>query len=93
MQSWRQPNSVFSPQYREIVGAIVEARRAAGLSQRELAERLGKSPSHVARIEQGQRRVDSLELYRMAKAFGLRPADWLTAISARLDEAEALEAC
>lgn len=91
MRTWRQPNPVFSPQYREIVDAIIEARKAAGLSQRDLADRLGKSPSHVARIEQGQRRVDSLELYRMGKALGLRPIDWLMSISQRLERIEAAE--
>ena len=31
-----------------------EARRAAGLTQRELAERTGISPSSIARIERGR---------------------------------------
>ena len=48
-------------------------RRAAGLTQRALAKKLGRVPSVVAHIEQGQRRVDTLEFYRICKACGIAP--------------------
>ena len=71
----RQPNPVFSAEYRAMIEVIVEARRAAGLPQRALAERLGKAHSHVSMIERGQRRLDSLELYRIARCLGIRPTN------------------
>ena len=43
-------------------------RKAAGLTQRELARRLGREPSFVARIEQGERRVDLVEFYWICRA-------------------------
>jgi transcriptional regulator with XRE-family HTH domain len=64
---------------------VREARCAARLSQRQLAAKLDKAASHVALIERGQRRIDALELYRMAKAFGLPPAELFGLITARLD--------
>jgi transcriptional regulator with XRE-family HTH domain len=71
--SSRRPNPVFSEDYRVLRETLALARRAARCSEAELAGRLGKSKSHVAMIERGQRRVDSLEFYRMAKCLGLEP--------------------
>lgn len=81
----RRPNPVFSDEYRALVGVIVEARSEAGLSQRGLAAKLGKSASHISMIEAGQRRVDALELHRLANCLGLEPAVLARRISNRLD--------
>jgi len=70
-----RPNPVFSPEYRVLVQLLVQARRDAGVSGRELARRLGRSSSHVHRIEEGQRRVDALELHRIAVALGVSPVE------------------
>ena len=89
MTGFRRPNPVFSTEYQALRDVVREARRAAKLSQRGLAARIGKEPSHVAMIECGQRRIDSLELYRMAKALGVPPAELFGRIAARLDTLDA----
>jgi len=81
----RQPNPVFSAEYQQVREVLVAARRAAGLSQRELAAALGKAGSHVSMIERGQRRVDLLEFHRIALALGCDPASLCAAVQARLD--------
>lgn len=51
------------------VGVILaEARKRSGLSQTEVARRLSKPQSFVSNYEKGQRRVDVLELIRIANA-------------------------
>lgn len=52
---------------------LVEARQEAGLTQRELATRLNVAYTTVARVEQGQRRLDVLELLLWAKALDISP--------------------
>ena len=69
-----RPNPVFSPEYAVVREAIVRARKRAGMSQRDLALRLGRSYSHVARIERGQRRVDVVHFYEIARALDVCPA-------------------
>lgn len=69
-------NPVFSEEYRAIVNTLIQNRKSAGVSQRDFAARLGRSPSHIARIEQGQRRVDVFELYLMAVCLGQDPTDF-----------------
>ena len=46
----------------------------AGISQRQMAQRLGKPPSFVNKIELIERRIDVLEFIAVAKALGMRPA-------------------
>ena len=59
-----------------VLGAIlVRARERAGLKQREVAERLGLPASHLSKIEAGSRRMDVIELIRLAEAMGIEPEE------------------
>ncbi|MEJ6404789.1 helix-turn-helix transcriptional regulator [Yoonia sp. 2307UL14-13] len=51
-----------------MLNALVEARRDAGLSQAQLAQRIGKPASFVGKYELGERRVDVIELLVVLKA-------------------------
>ena len=62
------------PKEHEVVGAALAAlRQRAGLTQMALAERLGKPQSFVSSYENGQRRIDLLELLRIVEALGGKP--------------------
>ncbi len=67
--------STFTPLYEVLCAHLVALRKAAGLSQRDLAERLGRERSFVARIEQGERRVDLIEFYWICRACSCDPAE------------------
>ena len=82
----RRPNPVFSDEYRALISVLVDARKRAGVTQRGLAGALGKASSHVQRIEGGQRRVDVLELYQIAKLLQVEPAQLFGEMASRLDE-------
>jgi transcriptional regulator with XRE-family HTH domain len=58
------------PSYRQVLAKLRAARKAAGLTQTEVAKRLGKPQSFVAKCESGERRVDVVELARFAKLYG-----------------------
>jgi transcriptional regulator with XRE-family HTH domain len=68
-------NVVFDPEYRAIPGLLRRLREAAGLSQRQMAFRLGRSQSHIYKLEGGQRPVEIVEFCRLAVAAGVEPAD------------------
>jgi len=78
--------SVFSDANRIVVEVLVAARKAAGLRQVELAERIGKDQTYISRIEQGQRRVDVLEFYRLATAMGCDPVALYQSMAERLPD-------
>lgn len=62
-----------SREHRSLCAVLVASRREAGLTQAQLAERLGKPPSFVAKIEIGDRRLDVVEFTAVAKALKLGP--------------------
>jgi transcriptional regulator with XRE-family HTH domain len=49
-----------------LIAFLKDRRKAAGLSQEELAEKMGEYQSFVARMESGQRRVDVVEFLSLA---------------------------
>lgn len=65
--------STFTTLYAALRKKLVAWRQAAGLTQRQLAKKLRREHSFVARIEQGERRVDIVEAYWIAKKCGLKP--------------------
>lgn len=71
---------VSSPDYRAAIEAIKAARIERGLSQRELARRLGKPHSFVNKTEQLERRLDILEFIAWAQALGISPETLIQAI-------------
>jgi transcriptional regulator with XRE-family HTH domain len=58
----------------------VEARKTAGLSQQELARRLKRSQSFIAKLEVGERRVDVVEFIEIARALGKEPTELLSRV-------------
>ena len=59
-------------------------RKPAGLTQRDLAARLGKPPSFVAKIETGERRLDFVEFVAIARELGTTPGSLIDQIDAEI---------
>jgi transcriptional regulator with XRE-family HTH domain len=62
-----------SKRYKALIGLLVARRQAAGMTQSDLAARLGKSQSFVARLESGQRRITVVEFMMLAKILRFDP--------------------
>jgi transcriptional regulator with XRE-family HTH domain len=60
----------YEEQYRAFLRRLRQARQDAGLTQEEVASRLGKPQSFVSKCESGERRVDVIELVRFASIYG-----------------------
>lgn len=59
--------SVYTRGYTTLRERLVAARQAIGLTQSELARKLGKHQSFVAKYEGGERRIDVVELVEIAR--------------------------
>ncbi|WP_245646043.1 helix-turn-helix domain-containing protein [Nocardiopsis trehalosi] len=57
---------------------VRESRAAAGFSQQALADRVGLERSMISKLEKGDRRIDAVELARLARALDLPIAHFLT---------------
>jgi transcriptional regulator with XRE-family HTH domain len=62
--------SVHSPGHKAFCELMIAARRKAGLTQQEVANRLRKPQSFVAKYEGGERRLDVVEFLAIARAIG-----------------------
>lgn len=58
------------PAYRALADRLRQARSEAGLTQQEVARKLGKPQSFISKCETGERRLDLLELGAFARLYG-----------------------
>lgn len=61
--------AIFTKDHKYTVEQLKKARREAGLDQLAVAKLLGKTQSHVSKIESGQRRIDIVTLKEFAKIY------------------------
>lgn len=54
---------------------LVRAREKRGLKQSEVAARLSLPASYLSKVEKGTRRLDVIELVRIAEAMDVDPAE------------------
>ena len=59
-------------QFEELARLVIKHRFELGLSQKELARRVGTSHSAISRIESGRHQTSVATLQRVARALGLR---------------------
>lgn len=76
--------SIHTPAYRALVTVLVDARRHAGLTQDQLARRLGRPQSFVAKFENRERRLDVIEFLLLSKALEFDPYEALRQIEEQL---------
>lgn len=71
--------SIHTERYRRLLALLVQARRDAGVTQVELALKLGKPQSFVSKFENGERRIDVIEFLDICEAIGVSAAELLAA--------------
>lgn len=75
------PKSVFTEEYMRFCALLLAERKAAHLTQADIAARLQKPQSFVSKYEQGERRLDVIEFLHVAKAIGFDPIAFLAQIT------------
>jgi transcriptional regulator with XRE-family HTH domain len=69
-----EPKKPLHPEQHERLGRLLAAtRRAKKLKQRDVADRIGRQPTFVAKYEAGRRHLDVIEFVTVAKAIGIDP--------------------
>lgn len=61
--------------YKRLTTLLVETRKAAGLSQADVAARLNRPQSFVSKYERGERRLDIVEFGELAEALAVDPVE------------------
>ena len=68
------PGSLGSARYQELTERLIVARTDAGMTQAQVADRLGKPQSFVAKYEGGERRLDIIEFVDICHVLGVAPS-------------------
>ena len=62
-------DKAYQDAYKNFLARLIEARKQAGLTQVDVAKRLGRAHSFISKCELGERRVDFVELQQLAKIY------------------------
>ncbi|AXC87614.1 XRE family transcriptional regulator [Salmonella bongori] len=65
--------SVYSIEYQMVIKALREARVAGHITQEELGKALGRPQSFIAKVENGERRLDIIEFVHLCRLVGIDP--------------------
>jgi len=63
--------TLHDPRYKVLIRALIDARKAGGLSQYDLAALIDRPQSYIGKIETLERRLDALELFDLLQALSV----------------------
>jgi len=70
--------TIHTPEHQALCALLIATRKAAGLTQWQVAEKLDQPQSFLAKVEGGERRLDVIEFIAMVRALGREPAEVMT---------------
>lgn len=73
--------SIHDPRYIQFIDVLIKSREDAQITQIELARRLDKHQSFVAKVENLDRRIDLVELSDWLHALGVAAEDFTARLS------------
>jgi len=71
------PKSVYTKTYQRFMNMLVEARTEAGITQIELAEKIGWQQTDISKVERRERRLDVVEFLEFASALDIDAAEFI----------------
>lgn len=69
--------SIYTEQQAKLRARLRAERKKLGLTQEELAKKLGIYRTFVSKYERGERRLDVIEFFALAEAMGYDPVEML----------------
>lgn len=76
-------SSIYSQEYQRVIQTLRQARIKQGLTQEKLAQAFSRPQSFIAKVENGERRLDVVEFVHMARLLSLDPALILSRIKTK----------
>jgi transcriptional regulator with XRE-family HTH domain len=64
---------IYNAQYRELVSSLKDTRKRLGLTQAQVAARMGCSRTKIAKLECCEIGLNLAGLVRICRVYGLRP--------------------
>ena len=77
MPPWGKKKSLHSPAYDRFLDLLRQMRVDAGLTQRQLGEKIGRAHGYVSKTELGERRLDMVEFIEYCDGCAVDPAKFI----------------
>ncbi|MEI8718808.1 MULTISPECIES: helix-turn-helix transcriptional regulator [unclassified Mesorhizobium] len=74
------PKSLRSSRHQRFLSQLISLRKDKGLTQAQVAEKLGRPQSFVAKYEGGERRLDIIEFLDITAALDADPCEILLSL-------------
>jgi transcriptional regulator with XRE-family HTH domain len=78
--------TIHTPGHQALCALLIATRRAAGLTQQQVAQKLDRPQSFLAKVERGERRLDVVEFIAMARVLGREPVELMATLVRELDQ-------
>lgn len=82
------PKSLRTPLQQQLQDSLVKLRKSKNLTQADLALKLGRPQSFVAKYEGGERRLDVVEFVDVAHALEIDPSALLSDVIQQVSDGE-----
>ena len=87
MKRKKEPEkSIYTDEYAAVLRLLKAARKKSGVTQVDLAERLGQTQSFVSKVERGDRRLDIVQLRSILLEFGVTLQEFVRQLEAAISE-------
>ena len=85
MKRKREPEkSIYTDEYAVVLRLLCLARKKSGVTQVDLADRLGQTQSFVSKVERGDRRLDIVQLRTILLEFGVTLPNFASQLEAEI---------
>ena len=65
--------TIYQESYQAFIKQLVLARKASGLTKMQVAEKLSKPQSYIAKVEGADRKLDVMEFVELCQAINVDP--------------------
>ncbi len=87
MKRQKEPEkSIYTDEYAAVLRLLKAARKKSGVTQVDLAERLGQTQSFVSKVERGDRRLDIVQLRSILLEFGVTLQEFVRQLETAISE-------
>lgn len=84
--------TLYRPENTVLRNQLRRAREAAGLTQVDLSDAIGKSQTFVSDVERGVRRLDTVELWEICRAMGMDLTTFVAEFQATVEANSSIKA-
>lgn len=80
------PKTIYKPEHAVLLALLKKHRKAAGLTQVQCSQALGRPQSFISDVESGTRRLDIVQLRDLCKVLGVGLVDLIVEFEKSISE-------